>query len=68
MLKISEEVFNGAKIVIVGWPSGQIFCIHGGIPNIEGSLSEIDKIPCPLRNPEMESDLAWQIMWNDPIA
>ena len=45
-----------------------MFCIHGGIPNIDGSLSELEKIPCPLRNPEVESDVAWQMMWNDPIA
>ncbi|XP_063846075.1 uncharacterized protein LOC135091949 isoform X1 [Scylla paramamosain] len=46
----------------------QVFCIHGGIPNIPGNLSEMEKIPCPLRNPEVESDVAWQVMWNDPIA
>nr|XP_053626729.1 uncharacterized protein LOC128684523 isoform X2 [Cherax quadricarinatus] len=46
----------------------KIFCIHGGIPKLDGCLSELDNIPCPLPTPETQSSLAWQMMWNDPIA
>ncbi|XP_071525728.1 uncharacterized protein [Panulirus ornatus] len=46
----------------------KIFCIHGGIPKLDGNLNELDKIPCPLPNPEAQSNLAWQMMWNDPVA
>nr|XP_045624090.1 uncharacterized protein LOC123774031 isoform X2 [Procambarus clarkii] len=46
----------------------KIFCIHGGIPKLEGCLSELDNIPCPLKNPESQSSSAWQMMWNDPVA
>ena len=50
----------------------QIFTAHGGIPSEEfyigTSLSEaINNIPIPLSNPEMQSSLAWELMWNDPI-
>ncbi|KAK4313751.1 hypothetical protein Pmani_014912 [Petrolisthes manimaculis] len=46
----------------------RIFCIHGGIPRLEGDLNELNKIPCPLPNPEAQSTIAWQMMWNDPIT
>ncbi|XP_066972863.1 uncharacterized protein [Macrobrachium rosenbergii] len=46
----------------------KIFCIHGGIPKIDGSLQELEKIPCPLSMPETQSNLAWQLMWNDPVG
>ncbi|XP_052800806.1 uncharacterized protein LOC128231722 isoform X2 [Mya arenaria] len=49
----------------------KIFCVHGGIPapELDGGLVEsINKVPHPLKNPEDESPLAWDIMWSDPIS
>lgn len=49
----------------------RIFCVHGGIPgpeNDSGLIENINKVPCPLRDPEVESPLAWEIMWSDPIS
>ena len=47
----------------------KILCVHGGIfpPELGGGLIEsINKIPTPLRDPEKESPLAWELLWNDP--
>ncbi|KAG8195277.1 hypothetical protein JTE90_028428 [Oedothorax gibbosus] len=47
-----------------------IFCAHGGIPPPwfnGGLISVINDIPKPLPNPERDSPLAWELMWNDPI-
>lgn len=46
----------------------KIFCIHGGIPSTINNLNEINNIPCPLKDPELESQLAWELMWNDPLS
>lgn len=49
----------------------RIFCVHGGIPGPEqesGLIENINKVPCPLKDPEIESPLAWEIMWSDPIS
>lgn len=48
----------------------QIFCVHGGIPHPKfggGLLSSINDIPVRLPDPFEECDLAWEIMWNDPL-
>ncbi|GFU77152.1 hypothetical protein TNCV_4330461 [Trichonephila clavipes] len=49
---------------------GMVFCAHGGIPPPwygGGSINVINEIPKPLPDPEKESPLAWELMWNDPI-
>ena len=30
-------------------------------------INMINKVPCPLKNPELESPLAWELLWNDPL-
>jgi diadenosine tetraphosphatase ApaH/serine/threonine PP2A family protein phosphatase len=65
-----NKVFDVLPIAAV--VDSKIFCIHGGIPPMiserDNTLAEIARIPCPLRDPESESPLAWEILWNDPIA
>ncbi|CAG0906595.1 unnamed protein product, partial [Darwinula stevensoni] len=50
----------------------RIYCCHGGIfpPTLAGGglLSAINSIPCPLSEPETQSPLAWEILWNDPLS
>lgn len=49
----------------------KIFCVHGGIPTPEidgGFVEAINKVPHPLKNPEDDSPLAWDIMWSDPVS
>lgn len=48
----------------------QVFCVHGGIPSTEnegGYIEKINKIPVVLKDPEIESPLAWEILWSDPV-
>lgn len=50
----------------------QILCLHGGIPSPASCpgdfVSTVNKIPVPLSDPDLESSLAWEIMWNDPFS
>lgn len=47
-------------------------CLHGGIPSPSSCpddfVSTVNNIPVPLSDPESESPLAWEIMWNDPFS
>lgn len=47
----------------------QIFCCHGGIPepSMCPNLSAINCIPVQLPLPFEQSQLAWNLMWNDPV-
>lgn len=49
----------------------QVFCVHGGIPSPEneggGYIEAINKIPVPLPDPEIDSPIAWEILWSDPM-
>ena len=50
--------------------SFQVFCVHGGIPSPDsecGSIEAINQIPSPLCDPEVESPLAWELLWSDPL-
>ncbi|KAI1294145.1 Serine/threonine-protein phosphatase 2B catalytic subunit alpha isoform [Halotydeus destructor] len=44
-----------------------IFCAHGGFPFSALNVDAINEVPCPLRDPEREAPLAWEILWNDPM-
>ncbi|CAF0923874.1 unnamed protein product, partial [Didymodactylos carnosus] len=50
----------------------KILCLHGGIPssvNCSGDfITTVNEIPNPLSDPENESPLAWELMWNDPYS
>lgn len=48
---------------------GRIFCCHGGIPPpwVCSDMALFERIPVPLPLPDTQSELAWNLMWNDPI-
>ncbi|CAF0863250.1 unnamed protein product [Rotaria sordida] len=49
----------------------RILCVHGGIPSLDNKndfFKLVSQIPCPLRDPENESPLAWELLWNDPLS
>ncbi|GFR58629.1 serine/threonine-protein phosphatase [Elysia marginata] len=49
----------------------KVFCVHGGIPSPDnecGSIEAINQIPAPLSDPEVESPLAWELLWSDPLS
>ena len=48
----------------------RVLCCHGGIfpPQLGGGrLEAVEGIPCPLPDPQTQSPLAWEILWNDPL-
>ncbi|XP_054711805.1 uncharacterized protein LOC129221357 [Uloborus diversus] len=74
--RYGQEVWNAVNECFDVMPlaavvDGKIFCTHGGIPppwylQSEG-LNAINSVPKPLPDPERDSALAWELMWNDPI-
>lgn len=49
-----------------------VFCVHGGIPPpaiVDGEDLEdrINRIACPLNFEEKHDELAWELIWNDPV-
>ncbi len=68
-----EEINNVFDVLpLASIVDGKIFCLHGGIPssinNQDNSLDAIKQIQCPLKDPEFESAIAWEILWNDPLT
>ena len=45
-----------------------IFCAHGGIPFTAKTTEEIVAVKRDIREPEQESDIAWEILWSDPAG
>jgi Ca2+-binding EF-hand superfamily protein len=71
------EVWNAINTVFDVLPfsaviDDKILCLHGGIPSPSSCpdefISMVNDIPVPLSDPEIESPLAWEIMWNDPYS
>lgn len=48
----------------------KIFACHGGIPPpwlLPSTYEMINDVPCPLPLPNEQSQLAWSLLWNDPV-
>ncbi|CAH1113640.1 unnamed protein product [Psylliodes chrysocephalus] len=72
--KIGVEVWNTLNnafdhMPIAATVDGKIFCCHGGVPPpwLCPVISAINDIPVPLTQPDAQSSLAWELMWNDPV-
>jgi diadenosine tetraphosphatase ApaH/serine/threonine PP2A family protein phosphatase len=60
-----EEVFASLSLALL--LNGKVLAVHGGIPLGLESVDEIDEIPKNLKDEDLErSDLALQLLWNDP--
>ncbi|XP_013791665.2 serine/threonine-protein phosphatase PP1-like [Limulus polyphemus] len=74
--KLGEEVWEAINTCFDVMPvaavvDAKVFCVHGGIPPPwfgEGLVEAILDIPTPLQDPELQSQLAWELMWSDPIS
>ncbi|UJR25392.1 hypothetical protein I4U23_006740 [Adineta vaga] len=74
---LGKEVWDGINSVFDVLPlaaviDDKILCVHGGIPSPASCpgdfVSSVNDIIVPLSEPENESPLAWEIMWNDPFS
>src|SRR5699024_2148851 len=65
-LKNSKVVFEAINssfdhLPLVGIIDESVFCAHGGIPRSARTLSQLFKIPAPLKYPERQSPAAWEV-------
>jgi len=74
---LGKEVWDAINSVFDALPlaaviDDQILCLHGGIPSPTSCsgdfITTVNSIPVPLSEPEIDSILAWEIMWNDPFS
>lgn len=63
--ELSNKVFD--RLPICAIIDDALFCAHGGIPASSFKLEKLNQIPTPLYNPELDSNEAWEILWNDPM-
>ncbi|XP_060066995.1 uncharacterized protein LOC132547248 [Ylistrum balloti] len=71
-LQIWEAVNDCFDVMpIAATVDDRVFCVHGGIPSSDndgGYIEKINKVPVPLKDPEIDSPLAWEILWSDPVS
>ncbi|CAF3248383.1 unnamed protein product [Rotaria socialis] len=74
---LGKEVWDSINSVFDVLPlaaviDDKILCLHGGIPSPTSCpgdfISTVNDVVVPLIDPENESPLAWEIMWNDPFS
>ena len=66
MWNLINDTFD--TMPVAGIIDGSIFTAHGGIPTSDDKISELQKMPKVLKDPEMESASAWEMLWNDPLS
>ncbi|KAH7643845.1 hypothetical protein HUG17_6207 [Dermatophagoides farinae] len=71
--KYAEKLWNLMNNVFDVMPlvaiiDDSIFCAHGGIPSCVEKLEQIAAIKLPMKEPEQESNIAHEILWNDPVS
>ncbi|CAH1962667.1 unnamed protein product [Acanthoscelides obtectus] len=72
--KLGNEVWNAVNNAFDVMPlaavvDGKLFCCHGGVPPpwLCPVITAINDVPNPLNQPDIQSSLAWELMWNDPV-
>lgn len=72
--KIGNDVWHAINTAFNAMPvaaviDNKIFCCHGGIPPpwLCPVAEAINSIPTILSEPDEQSSLAWELMWNDPV-
>ncbi|XP_032239117.2 uncharacterized protein LOC116618970 [Nematostella vectensis] len=73
--EVGQEVWKAINSVFDVLPlaatiDDKVFCVHGGIPmpsHGSGLLKAIDEVPVLLDEPEKQNELAWELMWGDPL-
>lgn len=70
--EVGNEIWENCNKVFDTLPwavivDNSIFGSHGGIPASTMRKEQLNKIPCPLPDPENDSPAAWEMVWNDPV-
>ena len=61
---LSSQIFDYMPICAV--IDNAVFCAHGGIPTTTILLNDIN-MKSKLSEPEQDSPVAWEMLWNDPV-
>ena len=64
--EVTNRIFDQLPLCAV--VDEAVYCAHGGIPRSTYSLADIAALPVELVNPEIESPIAQEILWSDPLA
>lgn len=62
--QLTNELFD--LLPLAATIDEKIFCVHGGLSAIGRTLEQIKSMPVPLTSPELQSKLAWDLVWSDP--
>lgn len=46
----------------------QVYVAHGGIPASVYRVEDLYTMPVPMATPNLQSKVAWEILWNDPVS
>ncbi|KAJ6221643.1 hypothetical protein RDWZM_000188 [Blomia tropicalis] len=67
MWELFNDVFD--MMPLAATIDEQIWAAHGGIPATVTKIQQLlECIPCPMAEPELDSQPAWEILWNDPVT
>ena len=64
--KLTNAIFDLLPLCAV--IDGALYGAHGGIPRQTSSLADIAALPAEIRNPQADCQIAWEILWDDPIS
>ena len=64
--ELTNRIFDCLPLCAV--IDGAVYAAHGGIPRASLSLKDVAALPSEISNPQEECDIAWEILWSDPMA
>lgn len=62
--EVTNQIFD--KLPVAATVDDAIYCAHGGIPRSVQTIAQINQMKKELPNPEVDSAVAWEILWSDP--
>ncbi len=62
--ELTNRIYD--QLPVCGLVDDAIYCAHGGLPKSAKTVEQIVEVKRDIRNPEKESDIAWEILWSDP--
>ena len=62
IFELTNRIFD--RLPVCSVVDDAIFCAHGGLPFSAKTLDQIVAVKKNIREPEQESDIAWEILWS----
>lgn len=64
VFELTNRIYD--QLPVCGLVDDAIYCAHGGLPKSAKTVEQIVEVKRDLRDPEKESNIAWEILWSDP--